>query len=88
MEADKNKFADDIQKGKKHSDRTDSGSTKNHNQLVDKWNEIQEEYLSQHPNLSTEDLYFEGGGFNGMIEKISQETGKSKEEIKKEIRDW
>ncbi|MDX1470340.1 MAG: hypothetical protein R3213_02495 [Flavobacteriaceae bacterium] len=88
MESDKNKFTDSLDKGDNSSDRPDSGATKNHNLLEDKWNEIQEEYMNQHPELSTEDLYFEGGGFNGMIEKISEITGKSTDAVRKEIRDW
>lgn len=88
MVPQKKKFADDLDGKPKPDESTDSGPIKNHNVLEDKWNEIQEEYIDQHPEISTADLYFDGGGFNGMIEKISEISGKSKDAIRKEIQDW
>jgi hypothetical protein len=55
---------------------------------ADKWNAIQEEYLAKYPELDMEDLYFESGGFEGLLEKISKVRGKSVEEIRKEIINW
>lgn len=56
--------------------------------LRDKWNAIQEEYLSKYPELKIEDLYFESGGFEGLLDKISEIRGKTVEEIRSEIKNW
>lgn len=56
--------------------------------LHDKWNDIQEDYLKKHPELETEELFFEGGGFEGLLEKISEVRGKSVEDIRTEIQNW
>lgn len=83
----KEKFADDLDQQEREHQKESAGG-KNHNDLADKWNEIQEEYIEAQPGLDTEDLYFEGGGFNGMIQKISEITGKSTDTIRKEIAEW
>ncbi|HZJ21469.1 MAG TPA: hypothetical protein VFD35_14105, partial [Pricia sp.] len=56
--------------------------------LHDKWNDIQEAYLRKYPQLKKENLFFESGGFEGLIEKISEIRGKSVEEIRSEIENW
>lgn len=56
--------------------------------LHDKWNGIQEEYLKKYPKLNEEELYFESGGFEGLLEKISEIRGKSVKEIRSEIENW
>lgn len=53
-----------------------------------KWNEIQEEYLNNYPELETGDFYFDSGGFQGILEKISEIRGKDIEEIRSEIENW
>ncbi len=87
MSYNNEKFADDLdQKNNEHHNASEGD--KNHNDIEDKWNEIQEEYINAQPNLDTEDLYFEGGGFNGMLEKMSEKLGKSVAEIREEIQNW
>jgi len=56
--------------------------------LHDKWNDIQEEYLRKYPKLEEEDLVFESGGFEGLLEKISEIRGKAVKEIRSEIERW
>ncbi|MUH34592.1 hypothetical protein D9O36_01955 [Zobellia amurskyensis] len=67
----------------------DSQSSKHtYESLRDKWNDIQEEYLKEHPNVELGDLYFETGGFERVLEKISEVTNKSVPEIHSEIENW
>ncbi|MBU3025206.1 hypothetical protein Q4603_20090 [Zobellia galactanivorans] len=70
-------------------DWNDSLSRKhNYESLRDKWNDIQEEYLKEHPNVELGDLYFETGGFERVLEKISEVTNKTVPEIRSEIENW
>ena len=85
---DKEKFTDDIGKKRNKVIENENLSGPTSNDLQEKWNQIQEEYLAKYPDLDIDDLYFEGGGFNGLLEKISLETGRSIEEIKNEIEEW
>lgn len=67
-------------------DWNDEGSDINrYDTLHDKWNDIQEEYFRKYPELEIEDLYFESGGFEGTLEKISELRGNAIEEIRSEI---
>lgn len=85
--AKKRHFADDLDQG--DNDPESDGKNMNHyGALPDKWNDIQEEYLKKYPELETEDLYFEGGGFEGLLEKISRLREKSVDDIRTEIRRW
>ena len=56
--------------------------------LRDKWGSIQDEYLDRYPELDLDDLYFESGGMEGLLEKISEVGGKSIDEIRREIMQW
>jgi hypothetical protein len=56
--------------------------------LHDKWNDIQEAYLQKYPKLEKDDLYFDSGGFEGLVERISEIRGKSVKEIRSEIENW
>ena len=56
--------------------------------LHDKWNEIQEAYMQKYPQLEDEELYFESGGFDGLLAKISEIRGKPVDEIRSEIENW
>ncbi len=70
-------------------DWNDEDSDMNHYATIhDKWNDIQDEYLRKYPEVETEDLYFDSGGFEGMLEKISELRGKSIQEIRSEIENW
>ena len=59
-----------------------------HESLRDKWGSIQEEYIDKYPELDIDDLYFESGGVERLLEKISTVIGKSIEEIRTEILEW
>lgn len=59
-----------------------------YNSLRDKWNDIQQDYLSKYPELEALDLYYESGGFQGLLEKISSQRNKSVKEIRAEIENW
>ena len=70
-------------------DWNDGGSDMNqYETLHDKWKVIQDEYLEKHPELDTGDFYFDSGGFEGVLEKISEIRGKPIEEIRSEIENW
>ncbi|HZJ18853.1 MAG TPA: hypothetical protein VFD35_00685 [Pricia sp.] len=64
------------------------GDLNQYETLHDKWNDIQEEYLKKYPQLEDEDLHFESGGFEGLLEKISEIQGKPVKEIRSEIENW
>ena len=84
----KRHFADDIdQRG--NIDSNDTGSDLNqYNELEDKWNAIQEEYLEAYPDVEVEDLYFESGGFEGVLEKIAKIRNTTVEKVRNEIQKW
>ena len=85
---DSKKFADDLD-SMGNGPRNDKSSDLNQFDTVhDKWNAIQEEYLQKYPELEVEDIYFEGGGFERVLEKISKIRGASIEEIRSEILEW
>ncbi len=87
MKNQKEDFADDLKQGRDGDGRQKS-ELNQYRELADKWNAIQEAYLDKHPELSMDDLYYEGGGFEGLIEKIAEVRGTSVDEVRKEIADW
>lgn len=84
----KRKFADDLDQGETHPEEESGRDINQYDSLHDKWNDIQEAYLEKHPELETEDLVFEGGGFGGLLEKIAEIQGKTVKEVRTEIETW
>lgn len=83
----KRHFADDLDQGG-NSHQEGSQNLNQYGNLQNKWNAIQDDYLKKYPDLETDDLYFEGGGFVGLLEKISELRGISIQEVRAEIANW
>ena len=81
-------FADDLDQGGDPDKKEGTPDLNQYGNLHDKWNDIQEEYLTAYPDLEAEDLYFEGGGFEGLLERIAEIRGMTVKEVRTEIRDW
>ncbi len=81
-------FPDDLDSDKKSAGKETNDDLNQYTELEDKWNSIQEEYINSYPDLELEDLYFESGGFEGLLEKISKVRGKKVAEIRSEIEHW
>lgn len=88
MTDERRNFGDDLDQGDPIGKKSSSSDLNQYESLHDKWNDIQEEYLSEHSQLETEDLYFESGGFEGLLEKIAKVRGKTVDEIRSEIKNW
>lgn len=70
-------------------DWNDRGSDLNqYDTLSDKWNDIQESYFEKYPEIDKQDLFYDSGGFEGLLERISEVRDKTVEEIRKEIANW
>lgn len=81
-------FPDDLDSTKKVSAKEKSSKLKQFTKIQDKWNAIQEDYINSYPDLEIEDLYFESGGFEGLLEKISEVRNIPVEEVRSEIEHW
>lgn len=88
MDKEMRNFADDLDSGNKSADTQNNSGLNQYTELADKWNSIQEEYIAAYPDLDMEDLYFESGGFEGVLEKISKVRGKKVAEIRTELEQW
>lgn len=86
--AKKKQFADDLDQGKNAEQEKEAQSINQYDSLHDKWNDIQDAYIKKYPELETEELFFEGGGFEGLLEKISEIREKPVKEIRTEIENW
>jgi uncharacterized protein YjbJ (UPF0337 family) len=60
-----------------------------HNQQLErKWNDIENSYREQYPDLTDEDTSYREGEFNEMTQRVADRTNRSREEVQNEIRDW
>ena len=64
------------------------GTRDEYDVLEDKWYEIEEEYRTQYSDLTDEDLYYEDGRFNEMLDNIGRRRGRTRNEIRTEIENW
>jgi hypothetical protein len=64
------------------------GTRDEYDVLEDKWYEIEEEYRTQYSDLTDEDLYYEDGRFNEMLDNIGRRRGRTRSEIRTEIENW
>lgn len=84
----KRHFADDLDQGGHKASNNADADLNQYAELADKWNAIQEAYVEAYPELDVEDLYFESGGFEGILEKIAKVCKTSVKEIRTEIQKW
>lgn len=57
----------------------------NTDELEGKWNQVKGSFKKKYGNLTDDDLKYAEGGFDQMLGKLQEKTGKSKEALKKEI---
>lgn len=60
----------------------------NSDQLEGKWKQIKGEFKKKYGKLTDDDLKYAEGQFDKMLGKVQEKTGRTKEEIRKEIKDW
>ena len=60
----------------------------NEEQLEGKWNQIKGKFKQKYSELTEDDLAFVEGKFDEMLGRLQEKTGKTKEDIKKEIETW
>ncbi|MDX1543646.1 MAG: CsbD family protein [Christiangramia sp.] len=60
----------------------------NEDQLEGKWKQIRGEFKQKYGRLTDDDVTFAEGKFDEMLGRLQEKTGRSKEELKKEIDRW
>lgn len=87
MDKQKKNFADDLDSNK-NNEKEQGDNLHGTDTPHDKWNDIQDEYLKKYPEVNLEDLYFEAGGFERILEKIAEVRKLPIAEVRKEIEQW
>ena len=54
-------------------------------ELEGKWNQVKGKFKQKYGEVSDDDVTFSEGKFDEMLGRLQEKTGKSKEELKKEI---
>jgi len=57
----------------------------NEDQREGKWKQVKGEFKQKYGNLTDDDTTYSEGKFDEMLGRMQEKTGKSKEELKKEI---
>lgn len=57
----------------------------NSDQLEGKWKQVKGSFKKKYGDLTDDDVKYSEGKFDEMLGKLQEKTGKSKEELKKEI---
>lgn len=60
----------------------------NRDQLEGKWKQMKGEFKMKYANLTDDDLKYSEGKFDEMLGRLQERTGKDKEELRKEIKNW
>ena len=56
--------------------------------LEGKWKQIKGEFKQKYGKVTDDDATYSEGKFDEMLGRLQERTGKSKEELKKEIDRW
>ena len=57
-------------------------------ELKGKWNQVKGKVKQRYGNLTDDDVTFSEGKFDEMLGRIQEKTGKTKEDLRKEIETW
>ncbi len=60
----------------------------NQSELEEKWNQIKSSLKQKYAKWFEDDQSFADGKLEDYIRKIQKKTGRTKEDIEREIRDW
>ena len=57
----------------------------NNDQLEGKWKQVKGKFIQQYGDITDDDTTYSEGKFDEMLGRLQEKTGKTKEELKKEI---
>lgn len=57
-------------------------------ELKGKWNQVKGKVKQRYGSLTDDDVTFSEGKFDEMLGRIQEKTGKTKEELRREIETW
>ena len=60
----------------------------NQTELEGKWNQVKGDFKQKYGKVTDDDTTFADGKFDEMLGRLQEQTGKAKEELKKEIAEW
>jgi len=60
----------------------------NEDQFKGKWKQIKGKFKQKYADLTDDDLKYAEGKSDELLGRLQEKLGKSKEEIKNEIREW
>jgi len=60
----------------------------NKDQLEGKWKQIKGEFKQKYGKLTDDDTTYSEGKFDEMLGRLQEKTGKSKEDLQREIDKW
>ncbi len=60
----------------------------NKDQLEGKWKQVKGKFKQKYGDITDDDLAYSEGKFDEMLGRLQEKTGKTKEDIKKEIDSW
>lgn len=60
----------------------------NEDQLEGKWKQIRGEFKQKYGEVTDDDVTYSEGKFDEMLGRMQEKTGKTKEELKREIDSW
>ncbi|WP_255462713.1 general stress protein CsbD [Galbibacter sp. BG1] len=78
---------------KRNERENPSHDRKNENQdrsknLEKKWKSIKGEYRGEYQSVTDEDVNYNDGDFEGMLDRLSRRRGISRSQVKDEIDNW
>jgi uncharacterized protein YjbJ (UPF0337 family) len=57
----------------------------NQMEMEGKWNQVKGQFKQKYGDVTDDDVTFSEGKFDEMLGRLQEKTGKSKEDLKKEI---
>lgn len=60
----------------------------NKDELEGKWKRIKGEFKMRYAKLTEDDTTYSEGKFDEMLGRLQERTGRNKEELRQEIKDW
>ncbi|SHI59992.1 CsbD family protein [Pseudozobellia thermophila] len=60
----------------------------NKDELEGKWKQVKGNFKQKYGSLTDDDTTYAEGKFDEMLGRLQERTGKSKQQLKEEIRNW
>ena len=83
-----NKRVNEVQDSVTYNQNIRQDTTNTSDPIERRWNDIKSDYRMHYDSLTDDDMSYDSGDFNSVVERIAQRTHRNPSDVQQEIKNW